>query len=95
MTTELTRHVSQLLLSIIVFPRYVGRIFKDPLSLVDIEVTEVQLTFRNFRVRDAELFVHGLEAAKSKYNRMEPSAKSAIFDWGWDIFCDGVQRAFR
>ena len=63
------------------------------MSVVDIETQDVEITFREFRVRDAEIFKHGLEAAKARYGGTAPRTKQVISDWGWALFCDGVERA--
>lgn len=64
------------------------------MSVVDIETQDVEITFREFRVRDAELYKHGLEAARTRYAGIAPGTKQILSSWGWTLFCDGVEKAF-
>lgn len=64
------------------------------MSVVDIETQDGEITFREFRLRDAELFKHGLEAARTRYAGVAPRTKQILSGWGWALFCDGVERAF-
>lgn len=48
-----------LLLSLFEFPVNLFTLYERPLSFVDLYVTQANITFDDFRVRDAELVVQG------------------------------------
>ncbi|KAF6754219.1 hypothetical protein DFP72DRAFT_1009846 [Ephemerocybe angulata] len=83
----------QLFLSLIYFPHYVVRLVTDPLSVVDLDVSDAELTFREFRLRDAELLRQSAKAAKQEYQAISPASRQVISDFTWEIFCDAVELA--
>lgn len=86
-------YTSQLARSILSFPGYVVRAVRDPMSLVDIEAKEAEITYREFRLRDAEMFKHALEAAKTAYGTQALRIEQILSDWAWALFCDAVATA--
>lgn len=63
------------------------------MSIVDIEAKDVEITYREFRLRDAEMFRHAMDAAKTAYGNQALRFRQVISDWAWALFCDGVTRA--
>lgn len=69
------------------------RLVTDPLSVVDLDVSDAELTFREFRLRDAELLRQSAKAAMQEYQDISPASRQVISDFTWETFCDAVELA--
>jgi hypothetical protein len=78
--------VRQLARSIFYFPSEIFKICRDPLSTVDLFIPRTDITFDDFRIRDAELLRQGAMTLKAHWD-----ASGHIYhELLWDNFISGV-----
>ncbi|KAI0964093.1 hypothetical protein AcW1_000994 [Taiwanofungus camphoratus] len=83
---EATGWWSQLVTSIVQFPFDVVHVVNYPMSTVNLYVPRTDVTFDQFRIRDAELLIQGLSTIREK-------TFAAGVHWG-DVFFDAFIQAF-
>lgn len=77
----------QLLKAIARFPLDIVHIIKDPLEAIDIQVTQCDISFAKFRIRDSELLKRGGDMLQRRY---EAACQARPQDSGWDMFINSV-----
>ena len=65
------------------------------MSAVDIYASRVDMTFGDFRLRDAELFHHGAMQMKEEYCKSETRYPGIMQDIAWDMFVHAVLATFQ
>lgn len=66
------------------------RMCTDPISTVDVYASRADITFGDFRLRDAELFHHGAIQLKEEYYKSEIRYPGIMEDFAWDMFVQAV-----
>lgn len=85
----------QLLHALYSLPLNVLDVCKDPLSIIDVYAPRTDITFGDFRLRDAELFYHGATKVKDEYCKLETRYPGIVENFAWDIFVYGVLSTFQ
>ncbi|TFK26766.1 hypothetical protein FA15DRAFT_587751 [Coprinopsis marcescibilis] len=80
--------------SVLSCPAFIRRTILDPLSLVDLEFRSMELTFREFRLRDADLLGESIKALHQRYSSLKPETRAKLQSLALDLFFGGIRKAF-
>ncbi|EFI28720.1 hypothetical protein CC1G_13746 [Coprinopsis cinerea okayama7 len=83
-----------LVFGFLTFPIFVSKALWDPLQYVDLVCTNAEMNYRQFRLRDAELFVEAGKVAYERYSSLQDNTKRILEDWAWELFVGGLSSAF-
>jgi hypothetical protein len=72
------------------FPSNLFTLVRDPVALADIHIESFDVTFCDFRLRDAELLKQGATRLKQEHFELEKRHPGVIGDFAWDMFVHGV-----
>jgi hypothetical protein len=70
------------------FPLDLVVLYQHPMSLVDLYVTRADITFDEFKIRDAELVIQGLHMIEESLAVHGRSVISNLSNGIWDVFLD-------
>ncbi|PPQ70734.1 hypothetical protein CVT26_014699 [Gymnopilus dilepis] len=71
-------------------PSGIREFYDNPLCVVDLYVPQLDITFADFRLRDAELIRQGTTKIKEKYIDFETRHRGLIQDITWDLLIELV-----
>ncbi|KAF8167577.1 hypothetical protein B0H34DRAFT_645288 [Crassisporium funariophilum] len=72
------------------FPADLFKICRDPMSTMDLYVPNCEVTFSQFRLRDAQIFHEGATSLKLQYDEFNGRNPGVLHDFAWDLFVNGV-----
>ncbi|KAF9566977.1 hypothetical protein CPC08DRAFT_627706 [Agrocybe pediades] len=76
-------------------PQTFCRIYADPFSMVNIHAVSCDITFCDFRLRDADLLTEMLSKAKLEYQQHNRRHPGLLESWAWGFFMGEVNSALR
>ncbi|KDR85505.1 hypothetical protein GALMADRAFT_365327 [Galerina marginata CBS 339.88] len=82
--------VWQILHALYSLPSNLVKICWEPLSTIDIYAPRCDITFTDFRLRDAELFHQAATKLKQQYNKYEERYPGIMEEVSWDLFVGAV-----
>ncbi|KAF8913169.1 hypothetical protein CPB84DRAFT_1760521 [Gymnopilus junonius] len=71
-------------------PSNVGRVYNNPICTLDLYVPQCDITFAEFRLRDAELLRQGATKIKEKYVDIETHYPGILGDMKWEFFLHAI-----
>ncbi|KAF9535710.1 hypothetical protein CPB83DRAFT_842202 [Crepidotus variabilis] len=80
----------QLFHSLYSFPSELFKIFRDPLTTVDLDVLGCDITFLYFRIRDAEILKQGAMKVRRDYQKFDDSHPGVLMTLTWDMLMYGI-----
>ena len=73
------------------FPLDLAVLYQQPMRFVDIYVTRADITFDEFRVRDAELFIQGLQMLEQTMAMHGGGLLSSLGNFMWDMILTKIR----
>ncbi|KAH9486461.1 hypothetical protein JR316_0000526 [Psilocybe cubensis] len=80
----------QIFTAISSLPNIALKTYRNPLSLIDIYVPHAQISFSDFRLRDAELLHESAVKLRQEYNQFTYKYPGVLENIAWDIFIGHV-----